>query len=261
MLFLLINILPILFFVVASFYSIVGFGGGSTYTALLIMSGVSYALVPIIGLSCNLIVVISNTIRYFKNNLINYQLIAPFVLTSTFGAFLGGYIKIPKELFLSFLGFALLFAGFSMVFSKFIKKQDYEPKTTKPPFVLSAFIGFGIGVIAGITGIGGGIYLAPMLYFMRWGEAKHIASTASLFILVNSIAGLIGQFSKNGFDVIDDGNLWLFVGVCVGVLIGGQIGNFIGVKKASNQNLMVITGILIIFVSLVVLNRAFSLFN
>ena len=238
-------ILSIFFFITAILYSSVGFGGGSTYLALMLIWDLPYYIFPIIALLCNIIVVSGNSINYLRSGNINLKLLYPYLIGSIPFAFFGASISIDKNLFEILLFFILTIAGiFLFIESKTFKKEQLKIK--KISNILSVSIGSIIGFISGIVGIGGGIFLSPILFLMKAGYPKHIAATASLFILINSIFGVAGQLTK---DIIFDEflNFWpLFL--CV--FLGGQIGNFLNIKFFSNKTLALITSFLVIFVAI-----------
>ncbi len=238
-------ILSIFFFITAILYSSVGFGGGSTYLALMLIWELPYYIFPIIALFCNIIVVSGNSINYLRSGDINLRLLIPYLVGSIPFAFFGASISIEKDYFEILLFFVLTIAGiFLFIESKTLNNEQFEIK--KVSNILSIFIGSIIGLVSGIIGIGGGIFLSPILFLMRAGYPKHIAATASLFILINSIFGITGQLTKN--IVFDEFlNFWpLFL--CV--LIGGQIGNYLNIKFLSNKTLALITSLLVIFVAI-----------
>ena len=238
-------ILSIFFFITAILYSSVGFGGGSTYLALMLIWELPYYIIPILALFCNIIVVSGNSINYLRSGNINLRLLIPYLIGSIPFAFFGASISIEKNLFEILLFFVLAIAGvFLFIESKTLNSDKFEIK--KVSKILSILIGSIIGFVSGIVGIGGGIFLSPILFLMRAGYPKHIAATASLFILINSIFGVTGQLTKN--IVFDEFlNFWPFF-LCV--LIGGQIGNYLNIKFLSNKTLALITSLLVIFVAI-----------
>ena len=238
-------ILSILFFVTALIYSSVGFGGGSTYLALLLIWGVPYTIFPVIALVCNIIVVSGNSINFIRSKNINFSLLFPYLIGSIPLAFIGGSISIDKSLFEILLFCVLLVAGiFLLIESKSFNKEQI--KINQISRLLSISIGSIIGFMSGIVGIGGGIFLSPLLFLMKAGYPRHITSSASLFILINSIFGLAGQLTKD--QVLDQVvNYWpLFLAV----LIGGQIGSLLNIKFLSNKILALLTSFLVIFVAI-----------
>ena len=238
------TILSILFFVTALIYSSVGFGGASTYLALLLLWGVPYHIFPIVALACNIIVVSGNSFNYSRSGNLNIKLLLPYLLGSIPFAFIGGSIQIEKELFEIILFLVLGIAGGLLLIN--FKSYDNNSANYKVlPIYISSLIGVVLGCVSGIVGIGGGIFLSPILYLFRAAKPKHITTAVSLFILINSIFGLIGQLSKNQnlFELKD------FLYLLLAVLIGGQIGNFINLKILSSKILALITSLIVIFVA------------
>ena len=237
-------ILPILFFISAILYSSVGFGGGSTYLALLLIWDIPYYIFPVIALMCNIIVVSGNSFNYIRAGNHNFNLLLPFLIGSIPFAFLGGSLKIDKDFFEILLFFVLSIAGILLLINN--KSYENENLTIKEiNFIYSLIIGSILGLVSGIVGIGGGIFLSPILFLLKAEKPKIISTTASLFILINSISGILGQFTKDKtFDELM--NYWpLFSSV----LIGGLIGNYLNLKIFSNRILTILTSLLVIFVS------------
>ena len=238
-------ILSIFFFITAILYSSVGFGGGSTYLALMLIWDIPYYIFPILALICNIIVVSGNSINYVRSGNLNLKLLTPYLIGSIPFAFFGASISISKELFEILLFVILIIAGiFLLIESKSF--NDDQIKINSIPKIISLLIGSIIGFTSGIIGIGGGIFLSPILFLMKAGYPKQIATTASLFILINSIFGVAGQLTK---DIVFDEflNFWpLFIAV----LIGGQIGNFLNIKFISGKTLAILTSLLVIFVAI-----------
>ena len=238
-------ILTVLFFITAILYSSVGFGGGSTYLALLLIWEIPYYIFPIIALFCNIIVVSGNSINFVRSGNINLKLILPYLIGSIPFAFIGASISLEKEIFEILLFLVLIIAGlFLLLESNIYNKKNL--KINSIPTFISIFIGSSIGFVSGIVGIGGGIFLSPILFLLKAGYPKHITSAASLFILINSIFGVTGQLTKE--IVLDEFlNYWpLFLAV----LIGGQIGSYLNIRFLSNKALALFTSLLIIFVAI-----------
>ena len=238
-------ILSIFFFITAIFYSSVGFGGGSTYLALMLIWDIPYYIFPIIALICNIIVVSGNSINYVRSGNLNLKLLTTYLMGSIPFAFFGASISITKELFEILLFVILIIAGiFLLIESKSFNNDQI--KINSIPKIISLLIGSIIGFTSGIIGIGGGIFLSPILFLMKAGYPKQIATTASLFILINSIFGVAGQLTK---DIVFDEFL-NFLPLFIAVLIGGQIGNFLNIKFLSGKTLAIITSLLVIFVAI-----------
>ena len=238
-------LLAILFLVTAILYSSVGFGGGSTYLALLLIWGIPYFIFPVIALSCNIIVVSGNCFNYIRAGNLNLKLLIPYLIGSIPLAYIGGSLPIEKKLFEILLFLVLAIAGILLLFN-FKSYDDREKSYRKIPILISIVIGGMLGFVSGAVGIGGGIFLSPILFLIRAGRPKHIVTTASLFILINSISGIIGQLTKN--DVLTElSNYWYLI---VAVLIGGQIGNFLNLKIFPVSILALLTASLVLFVAI-----------
>jgi hypothetical protein len=178
-------LISVLFLIIAILYSTVGFGGGSSYIAILALSNYPYESIPVIALICNLIVVSGGTAHYYKKGHLKWNLFWPFAISSIPLSFLGGLIKINKETFLILLGICLLLAGFRLLVMDRIKLDYKKTKEMKPK--TGILIGGLLGLLSGLVGIGGGIFLAPILHTFRWGLPKQIAGTATLFICERSV--------------------------------------------------------------------------
>jgi len=238
-------ILSILFFVTAVLYSSVGFGGGSTYLALLLIWGVPYFIFPLIALSCNIIVVSGNCFNYIRAGNLNLKLLIPYLIGSIPLAFIGGSLPIEKRLFEILLFSVLATAGILLLLN-FRSYDDKEESYRNVPIIISILIGGVLGFISGIVGIGGGIFLSPILFLIRAGKPKHIVTTASLFILINSFSGIMGQITKNA--VLNEiSNYWYLLLI---VLVGGQLGNFLNLKIFPTRILALVTAGLVLFVAI-----------
>ena len=239
------GILSILFFVTATLYSSVGLGGGSTYLALLVIWGLPYTIFPIIALSCNIIVVSGNCFNYIRAGNLNFKLLVPYLIGSIPLAFIGGSLPVEKNLFEILLFIVLIIAGCLLLLN--FKSYDDKKESYKDiPYLISIIIGGILGFISGIVGIGGGIFLSPILFLLKVARPKHIVTAASLFILINSIFGIIGQLTKNS--VLNEVQDYFYL--LIAVLIGGQLGNYLNLKIFTNRLLALITAALVLFVAL-----------
>ncbi len=238
------SILTIFFFITAILYSSVGFGGGSTYLALMLIFDIPYYIFPIIALFCNIIVVSGNSINFIRSGNINLKLVLPYLVGSVPFAFFGASLSIDKDIFELILFLILIIAGFFLLIESRLFNQK-NLRINKVPKFICISIGSIIGFFSGLVGIGGGIFLSPLLFLLKAGYPRNITSSASIFILINSIFGVGGQLTK---DIVlsEFLNYWpLFLSV----LIGGQIGSFLNIKFLSNKILAFITSLLVIFVA------------
>lgn len=236
------------FFGTALLYASVGFGGGSTYNALLALAGVDYRVLPAIALTCNIIVVIGGTWRFHRAGLLPWRRALPLVLVSAPFAGLGGLTPITETAFLALLATSLFVAGLALLVQRERPLETAPAQQDRKTGFADLLTGAGVGYLAGLVGIGGGIFLAPYLHMTRWAAAKHIAATASLFILINSITGLAGQLGKLG----STGALPEVAGywpLALAVVIGGQIGSIAGIRLLSPTLVRRATGLLILYVA------------
>ena len=233
------------FFAIAFLYSSVGFGGGSSYLAILSLYSFEYRLLRTIALVCNLIVVSGGTYLFAKQGHINWKKTLPLVLVSVPLAFIGARIPFKENVFFILLGSTLIIAGIIMLLEDYLRKKSIqdasEGKKAMP--IVNGAIGGGIGLLAGSVGIGGGIFLSPLLHIMHWDKAKTIAGTASFFILINSTSGLAGQLSQGNLTF--DFKMILYLGLSV--LVGGQLGSRLSVFKLSQKKVKILTALLVLF--------------
>jgi len=232
------------FFLIAMIYSSVGFGGGSSYLALMALFGIDFQFLKIIALLCNITVVSGGVYWFWKRGYLNWKKVLPLTILSVPLAFIGGSIQLEERIFFLIAGVALTVAGILVLIQKPLLEKARQINSDSLP--LNSAVGGGIGFLSGLIGIGGGIFLSPFLNLIRWDKVKVIAATASFFILVNSLAGLAGQFSK-GVLVQD----WKPVLILIlAVLIGGQIGSRWGSGKLSPDRVRMLTAVLVLFVGI-----------
>jgi len=204
-------------------------------------------LVPKIALCCNLIVVSGGVFRYHRNKLIPWNLALPLVAISIPFSWLGGYTSISQFWFSIALGLSLFLAGFTMLLrpSEVLKTAEWT-KTKSGYFCLSIVSG-GLGFLAGLVGIGGGIFFSPLLHLLKAAPSKNIAAFSSFFILVNSMSGLIGQFMKHD-DIQVVGQFFEYSWLFLVVLVGGQIGSYLGIKIFRPEIVRRLTAVLVLYV-------------
>lgn len=242
------------FLLTALVYASAGFGGGSTYNALLVLAEADYRAIPILALCCNITVVTVGSWRFAREGHIDWRRIWPLFTLSVPLAWLGGRLVVAELLFVGLLAVSLLAAGLTMLW-----QPRWQRETPAPPRGrwLEPVVGGALGFLAGVVGIGGGIFLAPLLYMLRWGKERAIAGTSAVFILVNSVAGLAGQLGKgNGSDGADVlATHWLLVPA---VLIGGAIGSTFGSKRLDPKHVRIVTAILVLYVAVRLCLRFFK---
>jgi len=237
-------ILSVLFVITAILYSSVGFGGGSTYLALMLIWDIPYYIFPIVALICNIIVVSGNSINYLRSSNLDIKLLLPYLIGSIPFVFCGASLQISKNVFEIILFLILTVAG-TLLFIESRSLMNKEFKINEIPKIFSVLIGSIIGFFSGLIGIGGGIFLSPILFLIKAAHPKQISASASLFIFINSLFGVAGQFTK---DIVSD-KIFNFWPLFIAVLVGGQIGNFLNIKFLSNKTLALITSLLVIFVA------------
>lgn len=217
--------LPFGFFGTALLYASVGFGGGSTYNALLALAGTDFTVLPIISLSCNILVVAGGCIRFAKAREVPWRKAMLLALIAAPLAFLGGLTPIREEIFLLTLAICLIFAGLALLLPRAPERDAQASRLAAwAPLAVAP-----LGYLAGLVGIGGGIFLAPLLHLTCWDGARRIAATTSLFILVNSISGLAGQLLKAGPERFGEAMV-TGAPLLLAVLIGGQLGSLLALR-------------------------------
>lgn len=241
--------LALLFFLTAALYASVGFGGGSTYIALLALADVDYRTLPIIALLCNIIVVAGGTLRFQMRGLIDWRRIWPILLLSVPAAWAGGRLAIDRDSFLILLGFSLGIAGFLLFAEPYFRNRHAISRQSRSGSIWFApTAGGAIGFLSGMVGIGGGIFLAPLLFLTNWADSRKIAATASIFILVNSASGLAGQLMKSQWEQ-GSAAILSYWPLFLAVLAGGQIGSFLASKALPEKWIQRLTALLILYVA------------
>ena len=176
---------------------------------------------------------------------LNFKLLVPYLIGSIPLAFIGGSLTIEKNVFEILLFIVLIIAG-CLLLLNFKSYDDKEESYKSIPYLISIIIGGILGFISGVVGIGGGIFLSPILFLLKVAKPKHIITAASLFILINSIFGIMGQLTKNL--VLNEVRDYFYL--LIAVLIGGQLGNYLNLKIFTSKLLALITAVLVLFVAL-----------
>jgi len=231
--------LAFIFFLIATLYSSPGFGGGSSYLATLSLFPMAFQDMRMIALICNVVVVCSSVVLFNKHKFIRWKKVIPLIALSIPLAYLGGKILLQERSFFILLGFSLLLASLVMIFDK-------NSSTRRIPKYGNAAIGGGIGFLSGMVGIGGGIFLSPILHLSKWGKPKVIAATSAIFILVNSLAGILGQLMVYEINL----NFSKLTVLTFAVFLGGQIGVRLTIFKIDPLWVRRITAFVILIVSL-----------
>ena len=215
-------LLIILFFFVAFIYSSVGMGGGSSYTALMAIFGINYIVIPTASLSLNLIVTSIGMVNFWRNGHGRFGLIFPFLVTSIPMAYFAGLLNIPKEIFQLILLITLILVAVKIYVLEKLEFSFHLSGAKKWVFIYS--LGALLGFVAGSVGIGGGIYLVPLIVVFGFGSEKEAAAAGTIFIWANSMMGLIARAQKSPLDF--DFILPLIVAVIAGGYIGSYLGSF-----------------------------------
>ncbi|HSM69698.1 MAG TPA: sulfite exporter TauE/SafE family protein [Xanthomonadales bacterium] len=246
-------ILAALFLLTAFAYAAVGFGGGSTYNALLVLSDVDYREIPAIALTCNILVVSGGVYHFRAMGQLQWRELLPFVALSVPMAWLGGRIPVPEQTFVGLLGLTLLVSGVLML-AQGSRHPSRLPHLYLTRWQMGLPLGAGIGLLSGIVGIGGGIFLAPLLYLFGAVPPRRIAGLASGFILLNSVAGLAGQLMKQAAELpsVAWSRAWPLY---LAVVVGGQAGSRLGARMLTEQTIRRLTGVLVLYVALRLLLR------
>ncbi|MEM6476821.1 MAG: sulfite exporter TauE/SafE family protein [Pseudomonadota bacterium] len=236
-------LLALAFFVTALLYASVGFGGGSTYAALLALSGLDYRLLPMVARACNIVVVAGSSIRFARAKVTPWRGALLLTALAAPAAFVGGLIAIDQATFMLLLGGSLILTGITMLIPVSEVTAGEPTRFAKAmPFVAAP-----MGFLAGLVGIGGGVFLAPLLHLTLWKDARAIAATASVFILINSLFGLAGQLLKQGPGAFS-GAVGAALPLLLAVAIGGQIGSLMAVKVLPKRWIRWLTAALVMVV-------------
>jgi uncharacterized membrane protein YfcA len=230
----------LLLFIVAFLYASVGHGGASGYLALMALFSMSPAVMRPTALMLNLFVSLSAFILFYRGGHFKWKIFLPFALASIPSSFIGGMIEMDAAIYKKLLGILLLIPVARMLLTT---NSDEQTKNT-PDLKLSLLIGAVIGFLSGLIGIGGGIILSPVLLMMSWTTQKQTAAISALFIFVNSMAGLAGQFSQ-GISLQPD--MLAYVGVA---FVGGSAGAWMGAAKLDHKALKYLLSIVLIVASI-----------
>lgn len=221
-----------LILIVALLYSTVGHGGASGYLAVLALFGASFGMTPAVmkptALVLNIIVASVGTLRFYRAGFFSWRTFWPFAVASIPASFIGGSLSLPVPIYKSIVGIVLLYSAVRLFFSAATADKK---TTTVVPIWIALPLGAGLGLLSGLTGVGGGIFLSPILLIVGWSKTKETSGVAAAFILVNSVAGLLGHIAAVSH-IPGDITFW-----APAALIGGWIGTEMGTR------LLPVTGI------------------
>ncbi|MBT3276357.1 sulfite exporter TauE/SafE family protein [Candidatus Thioglobus sp.] len=240
-------LLPLLFFIVAFVYSSVGMGGGSSYTAIMVIASMSSLAIPIISLSLNLFVTTIGSYNYLRNKHGKLRIILPFLLSAIPFAYVGGALQLPKEMFLWILLASLILVAMRIYFWKDTGFRWQLNRQRK--IVISLFLGSILGLIAGIVGIGGGVYLVPLIIMLNLGTQKEAAAAGTVFVWVVSLSGLVSRLQYNSINLLE------YTPLIIAVMIGGFLGSYMGSFKFSPKTMEKTLGIIIIMAIVLLIKK------
>ncbi|MGD8811728.1 MAG: sulfite exporter TauE/SafE family protein [Thioalkalispiraceae bacterium] len=227
-----------LFFIVAFAYSSVGLGGGSSYTALMAVMGFNTLTIPMVSLSLNLLVTTLGSYNFIRYKHAHIRLILPFLITSIPMAYVGGALQLPTEIFYWLLLASLVFVALRIYFGR--RTALSLNLSNRDKLIVALVSGALLGLVAGMLGIGGGIYLVPLIILLGLGTAKEAAACGVIFIWVNSLSGLVSRLQHNAID------LSAYIPMIIAVLIGGALGSYTGAVKYPPRVMEKVLGIIIL---------------
>jgi uncharacterized membrane protein YfcA len=227
-----------LVFLAALLFSSVGHGGASAYLAAFALVDLAPASMRPAALCLNVLVATIALYKFYKIRAFDWHLFWPIALTSVPAAYIGGQVTLPNHAYKAIVGLCLIYAAWT-IFNKANKSDDIEVQSVAKPVLFG--LGAGLGFLAGITGIGGGIFLSPILLFFRWAKTKVISGVAAAFILVNSISGLLGFLSKT--PNLPAGLVYWSAAAVIGGLIGAEYGS----RKLANPTIRKLLALVLVF--------------
>jgi len=240
-------LLPVIFFVIAFVYSSVGLGGGSSYTAIMVIVGMSSIVVPMLSLALNLVVSSIGSFNFFRNKHGSLKIIFPFLISAIPMSYIGGSLELPKEVFLWVLLGSLIVVSLRIYVwndTGFRLNLNSNQKV-----LASLLVGSIIGVVSGISGIGGGVYLVPVIIMLGIGDHKQAAATGAIFVWMVSLSGLISRLQYNYIDIS------IYTPLVISVVMGGFLGSNLGSTKLNSKQMQSILGVVIIIAIIFLINK------
>ncbi len=232
------TIIALIFFVVAFVYSSVGMGGGSSYTALMAIFGFGVSVIPMISLTLNLFVSSIGSFNFLRNRHGRWHIIMPFLISAIPFAYLGGSLHLSKQVFLWLLLISLIVVAVRIYFWKDTGFRIELNQRQK--ILISLFSGSILGLVAGIVGIGGGVYLVPLIIMLNIGSAKEAAATGAIFVWTVSLSGLISRFQYNSVDLSE------YITLILAVVAGGFLGSYMGAVKLNAKTMEKTLGVIVL---------------
>lgn len=234
-------VLAALILLAALLYSSVGHGGASGYLAAMALLGVSPDVMRPVALMLNVLVAGIAVVKFFRASAFSWDLFWPLALTSIPCAYVGGTMTLPGHLYKPLVGMVLLISAWHILHTA---KRAVQVSTAHPPKPTLLALGAVIGLLSGLTGVGGGIFISPLLLYFRWAQVRVISGVAAAFILVNSIAGLSGVALAH--HTLPPAMLYWALAACVGGWIGAEYGS----KRISNATIRMLLGLVLIIAGL-----------
>jgi uncharacterized protein len=232
-------LLTLVIFIVAVLYSSVGHAGASGYIAVMSLFSLAPAVIRPTALILNILVACIGTFQFWRAGHFSWRLFWPFAVLAIPLAFVGGYINLPTHVFQVLVGIVLLFSAI-----RFFWRASEDMVAREPSRPVAIWIGAGLGLLAGLTGTGGGIFLTPLLLTMRWARAKSAAAVSALFILVNSVAGLLGNLSSTK-------RMPSFaIALALAAVAGGATGSYLGSRRFDHTVIKRVLAIVLLIASM-----------
>jgi uncharacterized membrane protein YfcA len=244
-------LLAALIFIIALLYSTVGHAGASGYLAAMALFGIAPWVMKPTALTLNIIVALVGTVRFYQAGFFSWRTFWPFAVASIPASYIGGSLVLPISIYKSIVGVVLFYSAIRLFFSA---DTADNRKTTVVPIWMALILGAAIGLLSGLTGVGGGIFLSPVLLLMHWTKTKETSGVSAAFILVNSIAGLLGNISALNFP---DGIVYW----APAALVGGWIGTELGTRLLPVSGIRKCLSVVLVLAGLKLLNEAIVLFG
>ncbi len=237
-----------LVFLAALLFSSVGHGGASAYLAAFALIGMAPESMRPAALFLNVLVASIALYKFYKVHAFNWSLFWPIAITSIPAAFIGGQIALPNSTYKVIVGLCLLYAAWT-IFSHANKTDEIELHVVKKPVLI--LLGAGLGFLSGLTGVGGGIFLSPILLYFGWAKTKVISGVAAAFILVNSASGLLGVLTQS--PILPAGLPYLAFAAVLGGIVGAEFGS----RKLSNPTIRKLLALVLVLAGSKMLSAAF----